>query len=59
MASNKVQGEAATPITTANGVNKVSCIDPKSEDTGLDGFKLPASMGEDIEDGGKIFRNFC
>ena len=51
MAGNKVRGEPATPIVTANGVNKVSCIDPKSAENALDGFTLPATMGADIEDG--------
>ena len=41
---------------TSRGVNKVSCIDPKDEETTgtiLDGFALPASMGDGIEDGGE------
>ena len=47
-----VMGEPPSPIITANGVNKVSCIDPKSDATGLDGFALPKSMGDDVPDGG-------
>ena len=51
MASNMVQGEPASPVHTTNGVKKMSCIDPKNKDTALDGFKLPASLGDGIGDG--------
>ena len=50
--ANMVMGEPATPIITADGVSKLSCIDPKSDDTALDGFALPKSMGDDVPDGG-------
>ena len=51
MAGNMVQGEPASPVYTANGVNKISCIDPKNKNTALDGFKLPASLGNGVGDG--------
>ena len=44
-------GEPPTPVVTTNGVNKMSCIDPKNEDTALDGFALPTSLGEGVGDG--------
>ena len=53
MASNMIQGEPPTPVKTNNGVQKMSCIDPKNKNTEgtLDGFSLPASMGAGIGDG--------
>ena len=52
MAANMVLGEPAAPITTNNGITKVSCIDPKkSEDSPIDGFALPKSLGSGLADG--------
>ena len=51
MSSNMVKGEPPSPIRTSNGVNKVSCIDPKDKDTPLDGFALPSSLGNNLGDG--------
>ena len=51
MSSNMVKGEPPTSITSVNGVNKVSCIDPKDDTTPLDGFKLPSSLGSGLGDG--------
>ena len=47
----KYLGEPASPVYTANGVNSMSCIDPKNKNTKLDGFQLPASLGDGVGDG--------
>ena len=51
MSSNMVKGEPPAAITTNNGVNKVSCLDPKDGSGSLTGFVLPASLGDGIGDG--------
>jgi len=46
-ASNMVAGEIPTGIVTANGVTKVSCIDPRDAGA-IEGFQMPdMSDGED------------
>ena len=59
MAGNMVAGEPASPIVTSNGVNKVSCIDPKSDGAKLDGFALPKSMGNGVPDGACTGASVC
>ena len=44
-ASNMVAGEAPSGIVTANGVVKVSCIDPRDANA-IEGFTMP-----DMSDG--------
>ena len=46
-ASNMVAGETPTGIVTANGVTKVSCIDPR-DSSAIEGFQMPdMSDGQD------------